>query len=167
MPITDAECKEFKNAIAAMKHKYDEENFDEAISQAYRAHSETKVPFDILNLFSDPGLTSLSPSSPPFFHLLAALKDFTERSSIPNALPLSATLPDMKADTKSYIHLQKLYKARAEKEKQEFIQILEARGVDAQPEMVDEFVKNAHGLRIIRGRSWESFDSDPKALGKA
>ena len=163
MPKTYAEHQEFKNAVTAMRHKIDEENFEEAISKAYRAHTETKVPFDIAELFSDPGLTSLSPSSPPFFHLLSALKEFTERP--PHTLPLSASLPDMHSETSGYVHLQNLYKKQAEKEKQQFVEILKSRGVDAQPDMVDEFVKNAHALKIVRGRSWESFDKDPKALG--
>lgn len=165
LPKTYAERQEFKNTIIAMRRKVDEENFEEAISQAYRAHTETKVPFDVAELFSDSGLTSLSPSSPPFFHLLAALKEFSEQP--PFTLPLSATLPDMHSETSGYVHLQKLYKAQAEKEKQKFVAILKARGVDAQPDMVDEFVRNAHALKIIRGRSWESFDEDKKTLGQS
>lgn len=69
-----------------MKKKPDEENFDEAIAQAYRVWTETKVSYDVLQLFKDPALKSLSISHPsplaptpnPFFHLLAALKSFTE-----------------------------------------------------------------------------------------
>lgn len=147
-----------------MKRKPDEENFDEAFAQAYRAWTETKVPSDIVELFEDPALKVLSPSSPPFFHLLAALKTFTEQP--PYTLPLSANLPDMKADTKGYVHLQKLYKARAEEEKNRFKEILEERSVQVDSRMVDEFVRNAHGLKIVRGHRWAALDENPETIGR-
>jgi NEDD8-activating enzyme E1 regulatory subunit len=152
-----------------MKRKFDEENFDEALSQAYRALSDTKVPFDIAELFSDPVLASpLTPTTPLFFHLLDALRAFTEQA--PFTLPLSASLPDMKADTKSYVHLQNLYKEQAKQERETFTGILRERtkkvGLEEVPEeAIDEFVKHTHALRIVRGRSWTSFDKEAKALG--
>lgn len=42
-PRTSKERQEFKDQIANMKKKFDEENFDEAVAQAYRAWTETKV----------------------------------------------------------------------------------------------------------------------------
>lgn len=163
-PKTYAEKNEFKKSILAMKKKVDEENFDEAVAQAYRAWTETKVPFEINELFSDPGLSILGPSSSPFFHMLAALKTFTEQP--PYTLPLTSTLPDMKADTSNYIHLQKLYKSRAEEEKTQFAAIVKSQGVEASPAMVDEFVRNAHGLKIVHGKSWGSFDENRAELGE-
>lgn len=147
-----------------MKKKPDEENFDEAIAQAYRAWSVTKVPFDIAQLFDDPALATLSPTSPPFFHMLAALKTFTERP--PHTLPLSATLPDMKADTTNYVHLQRLYKTRAEEEKSQFATILTENGVQLEPDMIDEFVRNAHGLKVVRGCRWDVLSENPQLTGK-
>ena len=147
-----------------MKKKADEENFDEAVQQSYRAWTETKVPSEISDLFADPSLTSLSPSSSPFFHLLSALQEFVSHSP-EKALPLSSTLPDMKSDTANYIHLQKLYKARAEEEKAQFAAILKNRGVQVDWTMIDEFVRNAHGLKIIRGKRWGSFLEDPATIG--
>ncbi|KAJ7683019.1 hypothetical protein B0H17DRAFT_1205437 [Mycena rosella] len=117
-PHTPADKKLFKERVQAMKIKFDEENFDEAEAQAYRCWTETRVPPDIAALFDDPQLRALSPASPPFFHLLDALRQFT--LAPPHTLPLSSTLPDMKANTTSYIHLQKLYKARAEEDKAAF-----------------------------------------------
>lgn len=164
-PKTYAEKNEFKKLITAMKKKADEENFDEAVQQAYRAWTETKVPSEIAELFSDPALSSLGPSSQPFFHLLSALKEFVERSP-GKTLPLSSTLPDMKSDTANYIHLQKLYKARAEEEKAQFAAILRERGVQVDPAIIDEFVRNTHGLKIIRGKRWGTLGEDPVSLGE-
>jgi amyloid beta precursor protein binding protein 1 len=68
----------------------------------------------------------------------------------------------MKASTGSYIHLQKLYKARAEEEKAIFKSYLQ---VPVPEDMVDAFVKNTHALKLLRGKRWGALDSDPQALG--
>ncbi|KLO11925.1 hypothetical protein SCHPADRAFT_876192 [Schizopora paradoxa] len=167
-PTTTAERDAFKKSIYAMKKKSDEENFDEAVTQFRRAFVETKVPMDVADLFQDQGLTSLTPQSSPFFHLLAALREFCSRP--PHTLPLSAALPDMKADTKNYVHLQKLYKTQSEKEKDEFKEILAQSGIGVagvEMGMVDDFVKNCHGLRILRGKRWGALDANPTALASA
>lgn len=143
-----------------MKIKFDEENIDEAESQAYRCWTETVVPPDIAELFQDPAVSSPKLDSSPFFHLVAALQKFTLEP--PYVLPLSSTLPDMKADTEGYIHLQNLYKKRAEEEKSKFKSFL---GVPVEDGVVDSFVKNAHALKVLRGKKWGSFDAGSAALG--
>ncbi|KDQ55457.1 hypothetical protein JAAARDRAFT_71311 [Jaapia argillacea MUCL 33604] len=164
-PKTYAEKKEFKKGLLSMKKKVDEENFDEAEAQAYRAWTETGVPSEISSLFQDPSLSSLSPSSPEFFHLLAALHKFTLRP--PHTLPLTSTLPDMRSDTKNYIHLQTLYKKQAEEEKAIFKDLVKAGGVEIDDELIDLFVKNAHGLLVLRGKQIWAFDSDRAGLANA
>ncbi|GLB41190.1 putative regulatory subunit of the dimeric UBA3-ULA1 E1 enzyme [Lyophyllum shimeji] len=161
-PQTSAEKKAFKESILAMKIKMDEENFDEAESQAYRASAVTGVPSEIAALLQDPRLGSLIPSSPPFYHLLAALQKFTLEP--PHTLPLTSTLPDMKADTNSYIHLQKLYKTRAEEEKARFKSYVTVPIDDA---LIDSFVKNAHALKVLRGKKWGALDTDHETLTNA
>ncbi|EIN04669.1 hypothetical protein PUNSTDRAFT_128225 [Punctularia strigosozonata HHB-11173 SS5] len=169
-PKTYAEKQEFKARIRAMKVKQDEENFDEAEAQAYRAWTETTaslpdhVPSDIKALFDDPALAygQLTIGSPPFLHLLDALKHFV--SQPPYTLPLTSTLPDMKADTTNYIHLQKLYKTRAEEEKKIF------RGLVRQPVdegLVDSFVRNCHAVKLMRGKPYGTFDLDQAAIANA
>jgi amyloid beta precursor protein binding protein 1 len=117
-------------------------------------------------------LDSLSSSTPPFFILLAALRTFTQRP--PYTLPLSAALPDIKSDTTSYVSLQKLYKTQAEEEKRVYKDILKETvqkvGVtkevlDVDSDIVDEFVRNAHGLVVVRGKRWGEFVRDKAALG--
>ena len=71
----------------------------------------------------------------------------------------------MKADTSSYVHLQKLYKARAEEEKEIFKSFLQDAPMDISDTAIDEFVKNAHGIKILRGSQWGSLDRVPAALG--
>ncbi|KAF9260639.1 hypothetical protein L218DRAFT_962225 [Marasmius fiardii PR-910] len=161
VPKTSEEKKAFKASILAMKKKIDEENFDEAEALAYRCWTETTVPHEIAPLFNEPKLSSLTPDSPHFFHLLHALKQFAAEP--PYVLPLTSSLPDMKASTESYIHLQKLYRARSGEEKEKFKSFLQ---VPVPDELVDTFVKNAHGLRLFKGRKWSDLDSNPAALAE-
>jgi amyloid beta precursor protein binding protein 1 len=159
-PQDYAEKEAFKKLISSMKIKPDEENFDEALAQAYRAWTPTTVPSEIATLFQDPSITTLAPTSPAFFHLVAALHQYTLQP--PHTLPLSSTLPDMKSDTKNYVHLQKLYKARAEEEKAAFKALVR---VPVAQEEIDLFVKNAHALRLLRGTKYGALLSDKTALG--
>ena len=144
-----------------MRKKSDEENFEEAEAQAYRAWTTTTVPSETRELFSDPKVLSLLPTSAPFFHLVHAISKFVEEQPSHN-LPLTSTLPDMKASTDLYIHLQKLYKARAEEEKVIFKSYLQ---VPVSEDMVDAFVKNSHALKLLKGKKWGALDADPQALG--
>ncbi|KAG8931742.1 hypothetical protein FRC02_002294 [Tulasnella sp. 418] len=162
-PTSYAEKQEFKKRILKMKKKDDEENFDEAHAQAYRAWTATTVPSDIEALFHDPSVVNLAPNSDPFYHLVKALQTYT--SNPPHTLPLSSTLPDMKSDTVQYIHLQNLYKRQAEEEKSRFAEILkmspvEGPGKEAALGLVDEFVKNSHSLRLLKGKKWGDEDNE-------
>jgi hypothetical protein len=126
-----------------------------------------QVPSDILSLFD---LRAPSPSSSPntrqFYTLLSALGTFISTQP-PHALPLSATLPDMHTSTESYVHLQKLYKARAEEEKAVFKElVLKMEGGDnVDGETVDSFLKNCHALKVLKGKQWGVWDADRDALG--
>jgi NEDD8-activating enzyme E1 regulatory subunit len=73
----------------------------------------------------------------------------------------------MRSNTANYIHLQKLYKARAEEEKAIFKDILSkgGRGAGVGDEDIDSFVKNCHALRVLKGKKWGAFDTDREALG--
>lgn len=142
-----------------MKRKFDEENIDEAEAQAYRSWTSSTVPSEISALFSDPRLTQPSSSLPPFFQLLKALRTFTERY---NYLPLTSTLPDMKASTDEYVRLQKMYKQRAEEEKQQVKAILDEQGggKDVNETLLDTFVRNVHRLKLLKGRKWGALEEN-------
>ncbi|KAH9476223.1 NEDD8-activating enzyme E1 regulatory subunit [Psilocybe cubensis] len=164
-PQNAAEKVQFKKNILAMRKKPDEENFEEAEAQAYRAWTKTVVPSETRALFDDAKVISPSSVEAPFYKLVRALKKFVEGSG---ALPLTSTLPDMKASTSAYIDLQKLYKTRAEEEKEVFRGCLsEACGGDIKAigeDMIDAFVKNSHALKLLRGKRWAALDEDHEAL---
>ncbi|KAJ3508486.1 hypothetical protein NMY22_g16596 [Coprinellus aureogranulatus] len=170
-PRTQDEKAEFKKIIGKMRKKADEENFEEAEAQAYKCWSNTVVPFDIKSLFGTPSEGS-PPHTKPFHLLLKALEIFTTTIE-PYTLPLSATLPDMKADTKQYVGIQRLYKDRASEEKRVFKDILATvlkdQGEDPNlidDETIDAFVKNAHILRLLKGKKWGWIDADQAALAE-
>lgn len=72
----------------------------------------------------------------------------------------------MKSDTQQYIHLQNLYKRQAESEKTKFVEILTRVGsgfgegaetvTEAAVTLADDFVKNSHALKLLRGKCWGS-----------
>jgi amyloid beta precursor protein binding protein 1 len=142
--------------LNAQKRNSDEENFEEAIAQAYRAWTPTVPPPHLVELFAE------TIPSTPFGHLLAALRSFAERP--PHVLPLSATLPDMKSDTESYVYLQNLYRTQAAEEREQFRALLR---VPVQSELVDLFVKNAHGVQLLKGACYGVLDGAPEKLSKS
>jgi NEDD8-activating enzyme E1 regulatory subunit len=127
------------------------------VAQAYRAWTPTVTPPHLVELFTDQTIPST-----PFGHLLAALRSFAERP--PHVLPLSATLPDMKSDTESYVRLQNLYRTQAAEECGQFRALL---GVPIQSELVDLFVKNAHGVQLLKGACYGELDAAPEKLSKS
>lgn len=182
-PSTPADRTAFKKHVFSLKRKSDEENFEEAESQAYRvwAPASASIPPAVRDLFTDPlnpssdplpGQQLLTPKHPLFFHLLNALRRFTkgEKGGVQGVLPLSSTLPDMKASTESYVQLQKLYKARSEEEKgvvRELVKETYGEGRELTKEeegVLDSFVKNAHGLTVLRGKKWGAVDEDSAVL---
>jgi amyloid beta precursor protein binding protein 1 len=153
-PQTYAEKQEFKSLLNAQKRTLDEENFDEAVAQSYRAWTPTITPPHLVELFADTTIPST-----PFGHLLAALQSFSRRP--PHVLPLSVTLPDMKSDTESYVRLQNLYRTQAAEEREQFRALLR---VPVQNELVDLFVKNAHGVQLLKGACYGALDATPEKL---
>lgn len=91
---------------------------------------------------------------------MKALKAYTLHSSNPTyLLPLVPSLPDMHSSTSSYVALQNLYKARAQKDsdlyKECLREVLEGVGLEGDAideEDVDGFVKHSQMLLCERGR---------------
>ncbi|EMD36162.1 hypothetical protein CERSUDRAFT_84251 [Gelatoporia subvermispora B] len=172
LPSTSAEKNEFKAQLRAMKHKPDEENFDEAEAQAWRVWSEPTVPGEITSLFTLPPLSASGPTPNQSFHaLLRTLNAFVGSPGGPGCLPLSAALPDMRTDTESYVKLQNLYRDRSLHEKEHFKGILSEIFPDIAAEVnedeLDAFLKNAHQLRLLRGRRWGEWAKDKSAIAEA
>ncbi|KAH9250683.1 hypothetical protein BASA81_011535 [Batrachochytrium salamandrivorans] len=100
LPSNSLEKAAFRHEITLLKHPsaMDDENIVEALSMAYKAYSETKIPSEVVAILGDPKTTNLSATSSDFWLLVAALKRFTELEGN-GLLPVSGVVPDMKADT--------------------------------------------------------------------
>ncbi|GAA5874111.1 hypothetical protein JCM1840_000354 [Sporobolomyces johnsonii] len=170
-PTGAKERKEFMDAVLKQKMQSDEENFDEAVTLFRRAGTRTGIPADIQKLFDDPACENVSASSSNFWLLLHAVRSFTTHPSNPSALlPLSGALPDMKADSKNYVSLQTLYRAKA-REDLEVVQtllgaLLDRLGIErsrVSEGEVETFVKHSAWLKVVRGRSLRQ-EHDENAL---
>lgn len=102
------------------------------------------------------GATRISDENRAFWLHVAAIRDFMERFG---RLPVQGSLPDMAADTESYIGLQKLYSSKAEADAKLVancaaeIADRHAVDIDFDEESVRRFCKNAVSLRVYRTRS--------------
>ena len=70
----------------------------------------------------------------------------------------------MKSDTENYVRLQNLYRTQAAEEREQFRGLLR---VPVQNELVDLFVKNAHGVQLLKGACYGALDAAPDKLGKS
>ncbi|ORY88225.1 NEDD8-activating enzyme E1 regulatory subunit [Leucosporidium creatinivorum] len=173
-PSTTAERKEFSAAVLKQKRNNDEENFDEAVTYFRRAGTKHGIPSEIQALFDDPACQNISASSPNFWLLLHAVHLFTQHPSNPlHLLPLSGSLPDMKADTTGYVGLQSLYKSKAKEDLKLVIEILgevlKKVGVDGERvgmEEVETFVKHAAFLKVVRGRGLRMEEEESLVKGE-
>lgn len=145
--------------INSHKRSIDDENYDEAASLIVKLAKPSKVPADVLRLFEDPACTELSPSSSSFWILLRAVKEFVEAD--PNhLLPLSGSLPDMKATSSGYIRLQNIYRAKAQSDLKVVTSIVERLLASLEmptdsisPSDIQTFVKHAAYVQVIRSTS--------------
>ncbi|GAU99400.1 hypothetical protein RvY_10410 [Ramazzottius varieornatus] len=119
LPSTFKEKSKFREYIDEQRLKnedgvpFPEENFEEACKAVMKTIAVPKVPGSLSTLFDDPSCVNLTKSSPKFWIVVRALKDFTETAG-DGFLPLSGALPDMFSDTESFIKLQTVYKEKAD-----------------------------------------------------
>ena len=117
------------------------------------------------NAFADPGHQAEQRSG--FWHIADAIKKF---HATHQCLPLTGKLPDMKAQSKVYIQLQSIYKAKARKDAAEILQIAQAApgGERVDPAEVDLFCRNAAFVKLINatGAEISRVDRLKSAAGK-
>ncbi|CCG81238.1 putative Ubiquitin-like activating enzyme [Taphrina deformans PYCC 5710] len=158
-PKTFDEKSQFKTLIRSGMRNVDEDNFDEAVNNVWRACSTTNVPSSVQDLFDSPSAQELTPETDQFWFLVRAVADFVKTSG-KGLLPVAGTIPDMKSDTNTYIQLQKTYRARAMRDiadiKTNLLHHLQAHGKPstAIPESeIESFCKHAGYIKVIRYRS--------------
>ncbi|KAJ3321813.1 NEDD8-activating enzyme E1 regulatory subunit [Boothiomyces sp. JEL0866] len=159
LPSSKDERSEFHRIIKDLLPQIpeDEENIKEAFSNCSRLFRGTKIPDEINGYLSDSAVCNVNEQSSDFWIMLKALQLFVENEG-KGQLPLPGSVPDMKADTESYVLLQKLYHEKADSDKQCFknylvtlCKNLKRKMIDA--DLVDVFCKNAGFLKVIRTNS--------------
>ncbi|XP_035212687.1 NEDD8-activating enzyme E1 regulatory subunit-like [Stegodyphus dumicola] len=150
----------------SMRKKDEEENFEEACRAVNRSVTKTTIPGEIQEILNDPMCEDLSSESKSFWILVKALKEFVENEGN-GCLPVRGVIPDMTSNTQSYIKLQNIYKTKAEEDAhnmyvrvQEILCKLGKASNFISKHDVKIFCKNAHCLRVLRGRSLkEEYDA--------
>ncbi|KAI9102515.1 hypothetical protein DFS34DRAFT_647071 [Phlyctochytrium arcticum] len=174
LPSTSEERAQFKDLIrAAGQHDgtSDNQNFDEALAAAYRAWSPTKIAPSIREILSDPKTKQINPQTPDFWVIAAAVAHFVENEG-DGYLPLAGIVPDMHADTESFVRLQMAYREKAQEDiasvKKRIIEISSAANFDAKvsDEDIERFCKNVAHLKVIRYRSIQD-EFNPDTAKKA
>ncbi|KAJ2008997.1 hypothetical protein GGI04_000802 [Coemansia thaxteri] len=155
-----AKRKLLQRQIMSMAPTPDEENFTEASNNAQQYCVPYKFPPAIAQILDDQA--AVAPvddhtKADKFWLLVRALKAYVQSDHAKGALPLDGTIPDMKADTKRYIALQRVYKQKAAQDIAEFAghvsQVLAAASLPPDYISSDEvaaFCRNASRLRLLR-----------------
>lgn len=160
MPKNAKEKKLFKAEIVkGMRKKDEEENFLEACKAVNTALTKTNLPSEIRDILSNPLCENLTSETKSFWILVKALKEFVGKEGEGN-LPVRGVIPDMTSDTQNYVKLQNIYKEKAEEDVhviflrvQEILVKLGKSPNTITQQEVKVFCKNAHCLRVLRGRS--------------
>ncbi|KAK2855692.1 hypothetical protein FQN49_004938 [Arthroderma sp. PD_2] len=160
-PQNYREKSEFKDMVRSMARTNNsdggEENFDEAVAAVLKSVGPYSLNSDLRTIFEMEQCSQLTNSSASFWVIACAIKGFYDKHAV---LPLSGSLPDMKAQSADYIWLQNIYKSKARKDAAEVVATvreLESKlpgGSDRTtiPEKeIETFCKNAAHIKVIRG----------------
>ncbi|GAA5847895.1 hypothetical protein JCM5353_000031 [Sporobolomyces roseus] len=159
-PSGTKERKEFLEGVSKEKRASDEENFDEAVGLFRRAGNKPNIPEEIEKLFKDDSCQNLTSTSSNFWILLHSIHLFTQLASNPShLLPLTGSLPDMKAHSQTYTTLQQIYRSKAKSDLakvEEILQeVLKKIGSEERvigKEEVESFVKHSAWVKVLRGK---------------
>ncbi|KAK5640458.1 hypothetical protein RI129_011269 [Pyrocoelia pectoralis] len=158
LPKTYSDKEKLRNMIRdSLPNENDilEENYEQAVKLVNVCVNCTRVPNHIQKILDDEFCTNLTSESSPFWVICAALREMVQSEG---ALPVRGSLPDMAADTTSFISLQQLYMRQAQSQAESIyrraMQI--SRALGQSPDSISEtevklFCKHASELQVFRG----------------
>ena len=136
-----------------------EENFDEAVAAVLKTLNPSEASSAVKEVFNSDECQLYHEQRASFWLIARAIKIFHQQHG---SLPLPGSLPDMKAQSKDYIELQNVYKAKARKDVAEVLTHVRSleKKIDRYrfplPEInekeVEAFCKNAGFIKLVRGR---------------
>eukprot|EP00474_Spongospora_subterranea_P009910 CRZ10368.1 hypothetical protein [Spongospora subterranea] len=151
--------EEFKSFISS-HNRLNSSNFDEAIRFTHYRTRDPRhhISGDLRDILSDSKASLTSSEADPFWILVKALKLFLSNEGH-GFLPVSASLPDMTADTDSYLALKLAYSEKALADRQsvgkyvkDILLAMNLRSDHVPDLMIDEFVKNCRSIHVSRMR---------------
>lgn len=155
VPKTYKEKTAFKQLVRT--GSANEENFDEAVNAVLKLLNPSVPSSEVRDILSAPETAKLDAQSPPFWFIANAVKQFHAKH---NELPLTGAVPDMKANSETYVQLQNIYKAKAREDCAEVIasvrkleQAVERPSTWTIDEKeIENFCKGAAHISLVRGR---------------
>jgi len=174
-PASFQEKKQVREIFDSMRRSAnDEENFDEGYRAAMKLLRVSEVPSYVTELLKHPKVANITPESDVFWCLLKALDYYLLDPASDGLLPLRPQLPDMTADSASYIKLTRLYHERAQRDIERFTQKLDdvCRGANVtMPEdaLVSRFCHNIQNAKVLTQSNNQQIDyndhfQDPDSL---
>ncbi|XP_030386189.1 nedd8-activating enzyme E1 regulatory subunit [Scaptodrosophila lebanonensis] len=135
----------------------DEENYEEAIKAVNTAFGAGLVPLSLKEIFDDDACEQLHKKSDAFWIMAKALKHFVVQEN-KGYLPVPGVLPDMTANTDSYIALQHIYRQQAAQDAdhvyhkcQDYLKALALPMDSIDERIVRLLCREAAGLIVLRG----------------
>jgi len=156
VPSNDAEQDAFKAQIRSRQTNQEQINWAEAVKNAHHAYNSYVIPDGIQAILNDPKAVNPQASYENFWLLAAAVRAFVHKEG-GGHLPLMGTIPDMIAETKVFVELQRLYRTKAAEDiadvQKHLTSILEKLGVPRERVSEDElksFCKHVLFLKVLR-----------------
>lgn len=135
----------------------DEENYEEAIKAVNTAFGAGLVTPSIKAILDDQACEHLNKHSSTFWIMAKALKDFVLNENN-NYLPLPGVLPDMTANTESYINLQNIFRQQSLQDADNIYRKCQSylKELGLPPETICDktvrlFCRESAGLAVLRG----------------
>ncbi|TWU78918.1 hypothetical protein ED733_007914 [Metarhizium rileyi] len=151
-PLTFSDKKAFRELVANGTRRNNseggEENFEEAVAAVMKHITPSSLPTSLQQIFDYSSSVKAS-TKESFWIIAAAVKQFYQKHQ---QLPLYGGIPDMKAESKTYIKLQSLYQIKAKKDAREVTSIVRTLkgGEDVAQTEVELFCKNAKFIKLVQ-----------------
>jgi len=168
VPQNYAQKEEFKKTIRSIARLPwgEEENLSEAVNSAFQAFAPYRIRDEVQDTLRDSKCDEMTKSSPHFWIMARALREFCNENS--GLLPLPGTLPDMTSTTTRFVELQNCFSQKAKEDFTSFSAkvdaVLKQIGLPVDSISADErmtFCSNTSGLVVVRDRSLKEEFTSP------